>query len=111
LWDLDISHEYRLIRGADHGGPTLVPRIRDAFAWLGSVSAQLQRDSSASQTADERAVSEWIERGLSGDPPPVDPGSDAFIRILRAQLKPVRDQAAIVDPTTSRRYGKLPKSN
>jgi len=111
LWDLDIAHEYRLIRGADHGGPTLVPRIRDAFAWLGSVSSQLQRDSSASQTADERAVSEWIERGLSGDPPPVDPGSDAFIRILRAQLRPVRDQAASVDPTTSRRYGKLPKSN
>jgi len=47
----------------------------------------------------------------SGDPPPVDPNSDAFIRILRAQLKPVRDQAASVDPSTTRRYGKLPKSN
>ena len=111
LWDLDIAHEYRLIRGADHGGPTFVPRMRDAFAWLGAVSAQLQRASEPSQTADERAVNDWIARGLSGNPPPVDPNSDAFIRILRAQLKPVRDQAAKIDPTTARRYGKLPKTN
>ena len=111
LWDLDIAHEYRLIRGADHGGYTLVPRIRDAFAWFGAVSAQSRHDTDASPTSDERAASEWIERGLTGDPPPVDPNSDAFIRILRAQLKPVRDQAASVDPSTTRRYGKLPKSN
>ena len=111
LWDLDISHEYRLIRGADHGGPTFIPRIRDSFAWLGAVSLQLQRAATESPTADERAVSEWIERGLMGEPPPVDSSSEAFIRILRAQLKPVRDQAGSVDPTTSRRYGKLPKSN
>ena len=31
LWDLDISHEYRLIRGADHGGPTFRPRMRATF--------------------------------------------------------------------------------
>jgi S-formylglutathione hydrolase len=107
LWDLDIAHEYRLIRGADHGGPTLIPRIRDAFAWLGTVSSQLHRDANPSPNPDERAVSDWIEHGLTGEPPAVDPGSDAFIRILRAQLRPLRDQAARVDPTTPRRYGKL----
>jgi S-formylglutathione hydrolase len=111
LWDLDIAHEYRLIRGADHGGPTFIRRMRDAFMWLGSVSAQLDRAGAPSPTADERAVAEWIERGLAGNPPAVDPNSDAFIRILRAQLKPVRDQAAKVDATTTRRYGKLPKTN
>jgi S-formylglutathione hydrolase len=35
LWDLDISHEYRLTRGADHVGPTLIPRMREAYLWLG----------------------------------------------------------------------------
>lgn len=34
LWDLDISHEYHLIRGADHGGSTFRPRMRATFAWL-----------------------------------------------------------------------------
>lgn len=111
LWDLDIAHEYRLLRGADHGGPTLIPRMRDGFAWLGAVSSQLQHAAKPSPTPDERAVSDWIERGLIANPPPVDPNSDAFIRILRAQLKPVRDQAAAIDPTTSRRYGKLPETN
>jgi S-formylglutathione hydrolase len=37
LWDLDISHEYRLIRGGDHGGPTFVPRMHAAFTWLSDV--------------------------------------------------------------------------
>lgn len=110
LWDLDISHEYRLLRGADHGGPTLVPRIRDAFAWIGSIVAE-QRAASAEPTADERAVREWVSRGLGGDPPPVDPGGKAFITLLRAQLKAAREQAAKTDPTTHRRYGILPKTN
>jgi S-formylglutathione hydrolase len=107
LWDLDIAHEYRLLRGADHGGPTFVPRIRDAFAWLGSVIAD-HRAVSAEPTVDERAVNDWVNRGLAGDPPPVDPSSRAFVTILRAQLKPVRDQAARTDPTTLKRYGVLP---
>jgi S-formylglutathione hydrolase len=110
LWDLDIAHEYRLLRGADHGGPTFVPRIRDAFAWIGSIVAE-QRAASAEPTADERAVREWLSRGLAGDPPPVDPGSKAFITMLRAQLRPVREQAAKTDPTTHRRYGIIPKTN
>jgi S-formylglutathione hydrolase len=110
LWDLDISHEYRLLRGADHGGPTFVPRIRDAFAWIGSIVAE-QRAASAEPAADERAVRDWMSRGLAGDPPPVDPGSKAFITMLRAQLQPVREQAVKTDPTTHRRYGILPKTN
>jgi len=34
LWDLDISHEYRLIRGADHGGRTFRPRMLATCAWV-----------------------------------------------------------------------------
>jgi S-formylglutathione hydrolase len=37
LWDLDISHEYHLWRGADHGGPTFVPRMKEMFRWLSTV--------------------------------------------------------------------------
>jgi S-formylglutathione hydrolase len=29
LWDLDLSHGYHLVRDADHGGPTMRPRLRD----------------------------------------------------------------------------------
>ena len=107
LWDLDISHDYHLVRGGDHGGPTLVPRMRAAYAWLGSVMAALG-SATAEPTADERAVTAWIESGLAGAPPPVRPGSREFIRILRAQLQPVRDRAAASDPNTHRGYGVLP---
>jgi hypothetical protein len=30
-----ISHEYRLVKGADHVGASLVPRSLDAFAFIG----------------------------------------------------------------------------
>jgi S-formylglutathione hydrolase len=107
LWDLDISHEYRLIRGGDHGGPTFVPRMREAFTWLGSMITALGA-APADPTADELAVTAWIENGRAGNPPPVPPSSREFIRILRAQLEPIREQAATSDPSTSRRYGLLP---
>ena len=35
LFDAGISHEYRLLKGADHVGASLVPRSLDAFAFIG----------------------------------------------------------------------------
>ena len=78
LWDLDISHEYRLTRGADHVGPTLIPRMREAYLWLGTLLRP------------------------SADAP------DKLIQSLRTQMEPVRRQAARSDPTIDRRYGRLP---
>ena len=102
LWDLDISHEYRLIRGGDHGGPTLVPRMQDAFRWVGAV---LTESPSTDRTEADRAVSLWIEGGMTGAPPAVAPGSKEFLRVMRAQLQPLRKQAEATDVNTKRRYG------
>jgi len=82
LWDLDISHEYHLVRGADHGGPTFRPRMRATYAWLTTALA--------AQTPTE--------------PTPEQLALDA----IRAQLEPLRDQAAASDPATRRRFGVLP---
>jgi S-formylglutathione hydrolase len=35
LFDAGISHEYRLVKGADHAGASLAPRSLDAFAFIG----------------------------------------------------------------------------
>jgi S-formylglutathione hydrolase len=107
LWDLDISHEYHLIRGADHGGPSMRPRMRAMYVWVGSVLSDL-RSRTDEPSDEERAVSAWIEGGLAGSPPAAAPTSQEFIRILRAQFRPLRDQAAKSDPSTNRRYGVLP---
>jgi S-formylglutathione hydrolase len=37
LFDAGVSHEYRLVRGADHIGPTVMPRFAQALAFVGSV--------------------------------------------------------------------------
>jgi S-formylglutathione hydrolase len=83
LWDLDISHEYRLIRGGDHGGPTFRPRMRAMFAWLSGVLT-----ATGEPTEEERAF-------------------DA----VRGQLQSMREKAAAVDPTTNRRFGVLPRES
>jgi S-formylglutathione hydrolase len=103
LWDLDISHDYHLVRGGDHGGPTLIPRMRAAYAWVGSVLSAANPAPSPS----EQAVDAWIEGGMIGDPPPVAVSSKEFLRVVRARLKPLRDKAVAVDPHTNRRYGVL----
>jgi S-formylglutathione hydrolase len=84
LWDLDISHEYHLVRGADHGGPTFRPRMRATYVWL---SAALDARTLAGPTPEELAL-----------------------RAIRAQLEPLRDQAAASDPATRRRFGVLPEA-
>lgn len=35
LFDAGIAHDYRLVHGADHVGPSLEPRIADALAFIG----------------------------------------------------------------------------
>lgn len=35
LFDAGIGHEYRLVRGGDHVGPSLLPRMLDALAFVG----------------------------------------------------------------------------
>lgn len=37
LFDHGISHEYRLVRGAEHVGPSIVPRFMDALGFFGRV--------------------------------------------------------------------------
>lgn len=106
LWDLDLSHEFHLVRGADHGGPSMRPRMRAMYTWVGTVMNAL-----GSAPAEEQTVTAWIEGGLAGNPPVVSPSSKEFLRILRAQLQPLRDQAAKSDSTVNRRYGVLPDSS
>jgi S-formylglutathione hydrolase len=100
LWDLDLSHEYRLVRNADHGGPTMRPRLREMFRWFGT----LWKPPSADK-ATEQAAAQWIESGMQGKPPAGATTTAAFIESLRTRFEPLRAQAAESDPTTRRRYG------
>jgi S-formylglutathione hydrolase len=100
LWDLDLSHEYHLVRGADHGGPTMRPRLRAMFAWFGTLFNPMPPDAAAEQLA-----TVWLQSGMQGKPPAGATTTHAFIRFLRARFEPVRAAAAEKDPTTNRRFG------
>lgn len=102
LWDLDLSHEYRLVRGADHGGPSMRPRLCAMFSWLGSLWTEAPRD-----TAAEESARSWLESGMQGKPPAGVTTTNAFLHFLRGRFVPIRAQAAEADPTTRRRFGVL----
>jgi S-formylglutathione hydrolase len=102
LWDLDLSHEYHLVRNADHGGVTMRPRLRAMFAWLESVWNPVRPDAAV-----EEAATRWLESGMKGTPPAGATTTNAFIRFLRAGFDPLRAQAAQSDPSTNRRFGRL----
>jgi S-formylglutathione hydrolase len=102
LWDLDLPREYHLVREADHGGPTMRPRLRAMFAWLGALW-----NPAAVDAVVEQAAAAWVESGMQGKPPAGATTTDAFIRSLRARFEPLRVKAGESDPTTTRRYGKM----
>jgi S-formylglutathione hydrolase len=107
LWDLDISHEYHLVRGADHVGPSLRSRMREAYTWVGVVLAP--RDPKADEvTAAERTWVEWMQGSSKGTPPLMDPLSPAMVRAYRRWLASAREKTATIDSTTNRRYGVFP---
>lgn len=104
LWDLDISHEYRLLRGADHGGPSTRPRLAALFSWLTSLWKEPPLDAAAEENA-----TRWLQSGMQGKPPAGATTTKAFIRFLRTRFEPIRSDAAKLDPSTYRRFGVLPQ--
>jgi S-formylglutathione hydrolase len=100
LWDLDLSHEYHLVRDADHGGPTMRPRLRAMLAWIGTLWNPLRTDAVV-----EHSATGWLESGMKGKPPAGATTTEAFLQFLRARLEPIRAAAAKEDPSTNRRFG------
>lgn len=78
LWDMNIRHEYELLRDADHVGHDLAARLMRAFAFVG------------------------LHLGPSEHAAP-DPAAEA----LREQLRPAAFAARAQDPTFDRTYGRL----
>lgn len=106
LWDLDVRHEYRLRRDADHVGPELIERLHEAFAWVGH---KLTPPPRAPLTEQELAWQAWLDGtgGTEHPAAPLAPTSPLFPRFLRAQLAPLRAAALREDPSCARNYGLL----
>jgi S-formylglutathione hydrolase len=66
LFDNGISHEYRLVRGADHLGPTLPDRFADALGFLGKALAPPAPDDPALIAFHERVAKMKQAAGLTG---------------------------------------------
>ena len=109
LWDLDVSHEYRLIQGADHVGPSLRARNREALRFLSEAMTKAGKVDAA-PVLDEatRAWMEWSGTGMKGERPPMDLWSEEAAAATRLIMEQVKEAIAAEDPTVRRRYGILP---
>jgi len=106
LWELDIPHEYHLLRDADHVGPTVLPRLEAAFRWT---LEKLVPPVMPALNEVEQTWLEWLEAAkqeLPGTPLPA--ASRLWPRVLRELLRLARDAAAKLDPSVERTYGWLP---
>jgi S-formylglutathione hydrolase len=113
LWDLDIAHEYHLVKDADHVGPSLGRRSREALVFL---SEALQKVSQSAVTTPEpsesaRAWIEWMQGDMKEEGPVLNMASEDGIAALRFQFGPVRKETEKHDPTASRRYAVLPPTD
>ncbi|BCY12231.1 alpha/beta hydrolase-fold protein [Actinoplanes sp. L3-i22] len=100
LWDLDIAHDYHLVRGADHLGPEATASLRAAFAFLRTCFG------TADRTLDDAWLT-WQSSGRQGDPPRFDPFGPSASTALRVLMADELAEAARRDPAAARRYGPL----
>ncbi len=108
LWELDIEHDYHLWKGADHVGPTLLPRLEAAFCWVASKLIPLP----VALTSLELEWQRWLDAGATGPtPPPLSPISPLMPRLLRTMLAPLHEAARSKDETLNRRFGVLPAAS
>ena len=71
LFDAGIGHEYRLVHGADHVGPSLVPRLADAFEFIGrQIAPPVWIDESVLKA---RAIMDGQKRAIGMPVEAVDP--------------------------------------
>ena len=113
LFDIGVSHEYRLTKGGNHVGPSVGPRLVDAFRFVGrllwktynddaSVDSMVELDAFASQVRSLELQSDYRNglhrqgsglrppgdrpgRGPTGHPPALArPGGRGFHRALRS---------------------------
>ena len=73
LFDAGISHEYRLVRGAEHVGPSIAPRFLDALAFFGRVLDPPKNWTNAPAVALARGQVDRYKRQAGYPIRPVDP--------------------------------------
>lgn len=102
LWDLDVAHDYHLVRDADHDEPEATAAMRAALTFVaaalpGDPHAPIGARSHAPHESDPRAPHETDPHA----PHETEPDG------LRAMLAPKLAEAARRDPDATRRYGRM----
>jgi len=73
LFDAGIAHEYRLVRGADHVGPSIIPRFLNAMDFFGRVLNPPKNWTEAPAVAAARQRVENFKRQAGYPIKPFDP--------------------------------------
>jgi S-formylglutathione hydrolase len=73
LFDKQISHEYRLVKGADHVGPSIPPRFLNALEFLGRILNPPNDWTAAPTVVAARERNDQLKRGVGYPVKPFNP--------------------------------------
>jgi S-formylglutathione hydrolase len=109
LWDLDIRHEYHLVRWADHVGTSIARRVPESFQFLSdALGGGLSAPKALDLNEAEQAWSDWMSSGGQGEAQPIDLSTERGPALLGIMMEPKRTPALELDETFARSYGNLP---
>lgn len=112
LWDLDVSHEYHLVKDADHMGSTLVPSMIEAFSFISKALREATDPATPSELSKEgQAWLVWAKSGMKGPGPDFNMMSDEGALVLRKSFEDGVKELAKEDPTMARRFAVLPPTS
>ncbi len=110
LWDLDIRHEYHVVRWADHVGPSFAERITEAHRFLAAALAGgKSAPSDIELTPQEQAWVDWSASGMEGEPVAIDLMGERAPALLQHNMADKKEPARAADPTLARAYGVMRK--
>ncbi len=114
LWDLDIAHEYHLVRWADHGGASIESRLHEAHEFLaGALQGGKIEPRDLPLRPSEQAFVDYVSSGAPqrGDamPPGASQGEapDRELSVMAQLWASLRTQVLVNDPEMQRRFGRL----
>ncbi|MGI9625041.1 MAG: alpha/beta hydrolase [Acidimicrobiales bacterium] len=106
LWDLDVRHEFHLVRWADHVGTSFARRVPEALRFLSdALSGGLSAPTGFALNAEEQAWVDWVRGGMVGEPVQLSLSTERGPAMMAIMNEAKKTPAMELDPTFARSYG------
>lgn len=109
LWDLDIRHEFHMVRWADHVGTSFSVRVPEALRFLSNaLTGGLSAPANLELTEQEQRWVDWVRGGMVGESVELALSTERGPAMMAIMNEAKKAPAMEIDPTFGRAYGVMP---